>query len=226
VRARPRRMSPYAYDYGAGGAALFDIVNVQNWTRRRISGPFKHARFRTGSGAAILLSIFRAGVARGWSPRRSTSIPSSTAERPADNRKTAVRYRAGEPSTQAGDHYDHHYQTGAARRRTSIADGPERSSLSRLGSGLLIRAPEVQLRPGPPTPVCLHTTSSIGQSAVLLSRRFAVHVRGRVPIALACYASAEASPLSAGRDGLDSRAGRQLQPHHRISSSTGRAGRS
>ncbi len=51
-------MSPYACDYGAGGAALFDIVNVQNWTRRRISGPFKHARFRTGSGAAILLSIF------------------------------------------------------------------------------------------------------------------------------------------------------------------------
>ncbi len=26
---------------GAGGAALFDIVNVQNWTRRRTSGPFK-----------------------------------------------------------------------------------------------------------------------------------------------------------------------------------------
>ena len=33
--ARPRPMSPYAYDYGAGGAALFDIVNVQIWTRRR-----------------------------------------------------------------------------------------------------------------------------------------------------------------------------------------------
>ena len=47
-----------AHDYGAVGAALFDIVNVQNWTRRRISGPFKHARFRTGSGAALLLSIF------------------------------------------------------------------------------------------------------------------------------------------------------------------------
>ena len=45
-------MSSYAYDYGAGGAALFDIVNVQKWTRRRISGPFKQRRFRTGSGAA------------------------------------------------------------------------------------------------------------------------------------------------------------------------------
>ena len=48
-----------AHDYGAGGAALFDIVNVQNWTRRRISGPLKHARFRTGNGAAILLTIFK-----------------------------------------------------------------------------------------------------------------------------------------------------------------------
>ena len=51
------------HDYGAVGAALFDIVNVQNWTRRRNSGPFKHARFRAGSGAVILLSIFRAGLA-------------------------------------------------------------------------------------------------------------------------------------------------------------------
>ena len=51
------------HDYGASGAALFDIVNIQNWTRRRISGPLKHARFRTGSGAALLLSIFQAGLA-------------------------------------------------------------------------------------------------------------------------------------------------------------------
>ena len=50
-------MGSLALDYGAGGAALFDIVNVQNWTRRRSSGPFEHARFHTGSGAAILLSI-------------------------------------------------------------------------------------------------------------------------------------------------------------------------
>ena len=57
MRVPVRTMSPYAFDYGAGGAALFDIVNVQNWTRRRISGPFKHARFHIGSGAAILLSI-------------------------------------------------------------------------------------------------------------------------------------------------------------------------
>ena len=38
---------------------------------------------------------------------------------------------------------------------------PERSSLSRLGNGLLIRAQEVQLLPGPPT-THMHTTSSIG----------------------------------------------------------------
>ena len=62
ARARLRvllAMISLAHDYGAVGTALFDIVNVQNWTRRRISGPFKHARFRTGSGAAILSSIFQ-----------------------------------------------------------------------------------------------------------------------------------------------------------------------
>lgn len=66
ARARVRVLlarASFAHDYGAGGAALFDIVNVQNWTRRRISGPLKHARFRTGRGAAVLLSIFRAGLA-------------------------------------------------------------------------------------------------------------------------------------------------------------------
>ena len=39
---------------------------------------------------------------------------------------------------------------------------PERSSLRRLGNGLLIRALEVQLLPGPPT-VHAYTTSSIGR---------------------------------------------------------------
>ena len=39
---------------------------------------------------------------------------------------------------------------------------PERSSLSRLGNGLLIRAQEVQFLPGPPTQNHVHTTSSIG----------------------------------------------------------------
>ena len=49
---------------------------------------------------------------------------SSMAERPADSRKTAVRYRAGEPSTQTGDHHDQHqHQTGAAGRRHP-RDGP------------------------------------------------------------------------------------------------------
>ena len=58
MRARPRPMSSYACDYGAGGAALFDIVNVQIWTRRRASA-HPQGRFHTGSGAAILLSIFK-----------------------------------------------------------------------------------------------------------------------------------------------------------------------
>jgi hypothetical protein len=42
-------------------------------------------------------------------------------------------------------------QTGRlAAAPPSLVD-PERSSLSRLGNGLLIRAQEVQLLPGPPT---------------------------------------------------------------------------
>ena len=83
TRARPRRMSPYAYDYGACGAALFDIVNVQIWTRRRASA-HRQGRFHSGSGAAILLSICRAGLAHRaeHSPRKreagGSSPPAST----------------------------------------------------------------------------------------------------------------------------------------------------
>ena len=39
---------------------------------------------------------------------------------------------------------------------------PERSSLRRLGNGLLIRAQEVRLLPGPPAAHLAYTTSSIG----------------------------------------------------------------
>ena len=57
----------------------------------------------------------------GSSPGASTTLSrSSMAEHPADNRKTAVRYRAGEPTT--GDRHDR--TNRAACRRTSIADGP------------------------------------------------------------------------------------------------------
>jgi hypothetical protein len=35
ISARARTMRPFACEYGARGAALFDIVNVQIWTRRR-----------------------------------------------------------------------------------------------------------------------------------------------------------------------------------------------
>jgi hypothetical protein len=135
----------------------------------------------------ILVSLMIAKFAPGsnFARRRASQFRtlvsrSSKAEHPADNRKTAVRYRAGEPSPRIGDHHDLQ-RNEAACRRISTAVDPERSSLRRLGSGLLIRAPEVQLLPGSPT-AHLHTTSSIGQSAVLLSRRFAVQVRGRVPI--------------------------------------------
>jgi hypothetical protein len=40
------------------GTALFDMVNVQNWTRRRARRTRKVA-FLSGSGAAILLSILQ-----------------------------------------------------------------------------------------------------------------------------------------------------------------------
>ena len=35
ISAHARSMSPFACNDGADGAALFDIVNVQIWTRRR-----------------------------------------------------------------------------------------------------------------------------------------------------------------------------------------------
>jgi hypothetical protein len=55
-------MSSHAYAYGAGGAALFDIVNVQIWTRRRASAP-PQGRFHSRSGAAFLLSILKSRIA-------------------------------------------------------------------------------------------------------------------------------------------------------------------
>ena len=56
-----------------------------------------------------------------WSEHHHLSR-SSMAERPADNRKTAVRYRAGEPTT--GDRHDNDQTNGAACRRAFIAGGP------------------------------------------------------------------------------------------------------
>src|SRR6476661_7509116 len=127
---------------------------------------------------------------RGSSPRRSTNqlSRSSKAERPADNRETADRYRAGEPAT--GDRHDHDDQkTGAAGRRISIADGPGAFKPKTVGQ----RAFNPRAKGFDSSRVLQphHTTSSTGESAVLLSRRFAVRVRGRVPVSwlLACYAS-------------------------------------
>ena len=51
-------MSPNACDYGAGGAALFDIVNVQN-PDAAPSPAHPQGRFHSGSGVAIRLSVFR-----------------------------------------------------------------------------------------------------------------------------------------------------------------------
>jgi hypothetical protein len=51
-------MSPYAYDYGAGGAALFDIVKRPDLDAAP-SSAHPQGRFHSGGGAAILLSVFQ-----------------------------------------------------------------------------------------------------------------------------------------------------------------------
>ena len=120
VRACSRHWVRLRLTNGAGGAALFDIVNVQNWTRRRISGPFKQRRFRTGSGAAILLSICQAaGLAHRaeHSPRKreagGSSPPASTTLSLGRNRpvaghrfgkaETGVRSAVAAPSIRFGN---------------------------------------------------------------------------------------------------------------------------
>ena len=67
-RARPARENPYACNYGAVGAALFDIVNVQIWTRRRARHTRKVAS-TPGSGAASSLSISPSSLLIGQSAR-------------------------------------------------------------------------------------------------------------------------------------------------------------
>jgi hypothetical protein len=76
---------------------------------------------------------------------------SSMAERPADNRKTAVRYRAGEPTT-TGDHHDNHQTNGAACRRTSIADGPGAFKPETVGQRAFNPRARGSTPPGSPNP--------------------------------------------------------------------------
>jgi hypothetical protein len=51
IRACARTMNPFACDYGAGGAALFDIVKVHFGRGAEPGAPT--SRFHSGSGAAI-----------------------------------------------------------------------------------------------------------------------------------------------------------------------------
>ena len=92
--ARLRPMSPYAYDYGAGGAALFDIVNVQTGRGARYGALTR--LLPSGGGVAILLSIFAsAGLARRpeHSPRKRAaegSSPSASTAVSGRNRPVAA----------------------------------------------------------------------------------------------------------------------------------------
>ncbi len=56
IRACARTMNPFACDYGAGGAALFDIVKVR-FGRGAEPRRTHKGRFHFGSAAAIRWSI-------------------------------------------------------------------------------------------------------------------------------------------------------------------------
>ena len=119
-RARPRRMSPYACDYGAGGAALFDIVNVQIWTRRRVSGAPTRSLPHRERRRDPFVNFPRAGLAHRaeHSPRKreagGSSPPASTSLDPGRNRpvaghrfgkaETGVRSAVAAPSIRLGKH--------------------------------------------------------------------------------------------------------------------------
>jgi hypothetical protein len=123
---------------------------------------------------------------------------SSMAERPADNRKTAVRYRAGEPSPQAGDHRVDQDQTGAACRRISIADGPGAFKPETVGQRAFNPRARGSTPPGSPSRIS-HT--QLAQSVE--HRPLKSEVRGSSPRSctnshLTCDASVEADPLSTG----------------------------
>ena len=88
-----------------------------------------------------------------WSEHHHLSR-SSKAEHPADNRKTAVRYRAGEPTT--GDRHDNHQTNGAACRRASIAGGPGAFKPESVGQRAFNPRARGSTPPGSSNPRC-HT---------------------------------------------------------------------
>ena len=119
---------------------------------------------------------------------------SSKAERPADNRKTAVRYRAGEPAT--GDqHDDDDQKTGTAGRRISIADGPGAFKPEMVGQ----RAFNPRAKRFDSSRVLQHTRLA----QLVECRPLKSEVRGSSPRSCTkffstCDASVEADPLSTG----------------------------
>ena len=97
----------------------------------------------------------------GSSPGASTNpTPSHVAQRqstrPITGRPRFDTVRENQFHRSIGGHHDHQ-NNGAACRRIFTSVDPERSSLRRLGSGLLIRALEVQLLPGSATAISICT---------------------------------------------------------------------
>ena len=149
---------------------------------------------------------------RGSSPRRSTSL-SPVAQwqsaRPITGRPRFDTVRENQQPKQEVT-MTTLKQTGRLAAAPRFADGPGAFKPETVGQRAFNPRARGSTPPGSPN------TSSCTRLAQLVERRpLKSEVRGSSPRSctnspLACDASAEASPLSAGRDGLDSRAGRQL----------------
>ena len=172
-RARPRLRSRMN-DYGAGGAALFDIVNVQIWTRRRISA--RSARLLSGRERRRdpFVDFLGAGLAHRaeHSPRKreagGSSPPASTTvngrNRPMAGHRfgkaeTGVRSAVAAPSMSSWQM--HSWRNGRrSRLRSGRRNGVEvqvlpgapilLASPSGQGIGPTHRHPAVRVRHGAP----------------------------------------------------------------------------
>ena len=195
--ARPRPMSPYAYDYGAGGA-LFDIVNVQIWTRRQARRTHKVASI-PGAAPRSFVNFPRAGLAHraehspckreagGSSPPASTTV--NGRNRPVEGHRfgkaeTGVRSAVAAPSCTRGETVDAAASEAAAakawRFKSSRVHQHSLASPSGQGIGPTHRHPQVRVLERAPHP--LRWLS--GQSTCATCRGPAVRIRDEAPSSL------------------------------------------